>query len=146
MKIIIGSDHRGVGHKSCIIEYLKSQSIEVFDVGCHPDVKVDYTDVVQAFAKKMYEDLDNNIGIILCGSGIGVSIAINRYKHLRGAVVYNEEVAHTSREHNNANVICLGADFTSYEHTLEYVTIFLKGVFEGGRHQARVDALLKLGD
>ncbi len=139
--IIIGSDHRGFDYKQFIYSHLKNSNYNIKDVGCHNTNSVDYPNISKKLAHEMQNDLENSKGILICGSGIGISIAANRFPFIRASLVYNKEVALSSRNHNDANVIALGADFISKDQALEFVSIFLSSKFEGGRHQKRVNLL-----
>jgi ribose 5-phosphate isomerase B len=138
-KILIASDHAGFGLKEHLKKYLSS-NYDVLDLGTNSEVSVDYPDFGLALAKAI-EDKKAEQGILVCGSGVGISIAANRNKAVRAALVNNEELARLSRLHNNANVICLGARLTNPETAVKLVNIFLTTSFEGGRHQTRVDKL-----
>jgi ribose 5-phosphate isomerase B len=139
-KIAIASDHAGVELKSALILYLEESDIAAEDLGTHSKESVDYPD----YANRMAEWLQKNPalkGILICGSGIGISIAANRHKHIRAALCTNAEMAKLSREHNNANVLCLGARFIDVDSAKTCVKAFLYTEFEGGRHAARVEKL-----
>ena len=142
MKIAIGNDHRGVKLKHVIQAHFKDRVFQ--DVGSnHPEEKVDYPD----FAKKVCESIlsgESKLGILICGSGIGMSMAANKFHGIRAAMVWNPEVAKMSRQHNDANVLCLSSDFTDEKKTLEIVETWLNTEFEGGRHKNRVDKLKEL--
>ncbi|MDR2008679.1 MAG: RpiB/LacA/LacB family sugar-phosphate isomerase [Alphaproteobacteria bacterium] len=136
--LVIGSDHRGFALKESLKDSLKEE-FNFTDVGCYSCDSVDYPLVAKDFAEKMKEN--NGFGIIICGSGIGVSIAVNRFSFIRGALVFHENVAKSARQHNNANTICLAADYVSVEEAIKFIKLFLTTEFEGGRHQRRVDEL-----
>ena len=143
MKIIIGSDHRGFELK----EYLKnalSIQYKIQDVGSFSEESVDYPDVSTKLANLLIDDLNNTLGIIICGSGNGVCIAVNKFSFVRGALIYNSDVASSAKKHNNANVLCLSSDNTSKQEALSYINIFLNSVFDGGRHQIRIDKLANI--
>lgn len=141
-KIFIASDHAGFELKEFLITQLAKLEIKTVDLGCTSATKsVDYPDFAQKLAKKITKDSDS--GILICGSGIGISIAANRFKHIRAALCHNVTSAKLSRAHNNANVICLGARFTKEKSALAMVKAFLNAEFEGGRHERRVDKLSK---
>lgn len=136
MKICIGSDHGGFLLKEKVRKYFESK-YEVIDMGCYSEERCDYP----VFAKKVASAVQNqecDFGILICTTGIGVSIVANKFKGVRAALVTNEDVASLSRNHNNSNVICLGAKYTSYEDAVKYIDIFLNAKFEGGRHERRV--------
>lgn len=136
MKICIGSDHGGFVLKEKVRHYLESK-YEVIDMGCYSEERCDYP----VFAKKVASAVQNqecDFGILICTTGIGVSIVANKFKGVRAALVTNEDVASLSRNHNNSNVICLGAKYTSYDDAIKYIDIFLNATFDGGRHERRV--------
>lgn len=139
-KIAVGSDHRGFWLKNKIIEYLQNQGYEVKDFGCFSEESADYPD----FAFKVAVDVAQGKfwrGVLICGSGIGMSISANRIKGVRTALCRTEFDARMSRNHNNANVLALGADVSSENTALKIVDTFLKEEFEGGRHQRRVNKM-----
>lgn len=142
-KIFITSDHAGFWLKTALVQYLKEKGFDVMDFGPDTDaLSVDYP----LFAQKLCTALKAEPaakGIAICGSGIGMSIAVNRFSFIRGALVYTPEAAKLSRQHNNANVLCLGARMTDFEQAKTLVDTFLTTPFDGGRHERRV---LELGD
>lgn len=140
VKIAIGSDHGGYELKAKIAEYLKSKGIEIQDFGTFTNESCDYP----VFAKEVATEVANgsfNKGILICGTGIGVSIVANKVKGIRAALCYDTFCAQMSREHNNANILCLGQRVISEDLALEIVDIWLKTDFGGGRHQRRVDLI-----
>lgn len=141
MRISIGCDHGGYNLKEQVVKYLESkQDIEVVDYGCYNLDSCDYP----VFAKKVANDVSNGestFGILICTTGIGMSITANKFKNVRAALVTNIESAHLTRMHNNSNVICLGAKFTPYEEATKYIDAFITEQFEGGRHQRRVEQI-----
>lgn len=139
-KIAIGSDHGGFELKAKIAEYLESKGIEIKDFGTFTNESCDYP----VFAKEVATEVANgsfNRGILICGTGIGVSIVANKIKGIRAALCFDTFCAKMSREHNNANILCLGQRVLSQDLALEIVDIWLKTDFEGGRHQRRVDLI-----
>lgn len=141
MKILIASDHAGLELKDQVVRSLKkTDSIE--DLGTFSKDSVDYPDFADKVCAKLKPQTDslqlNELGILICGSGQGMSIRANKFSNIRAALVYNDEIAILSREHNNANVICLGARFCTLEQALKWIEIFKKTPFAGGRHQSRV--------
>ena len=144
-KIAIGSDHAGVEQKSEIIDFLKSKNIEVINCGTNSTDSVDYPDFANLVAKKVSNN-EAERGIIICGSGIGVSITANKVKGIRAALAYNEETAQLARQHNNANIICYGARFIDVELAKKMISHFIETEFEGGRHQNRVNKIHSLTD
>ncbi len=147
MKIVIGSDHRGFTLKEFVKTKLPN-NYTYYDVGCYSVESADYPIISSELAKKMallqLDSKDKVFGILICGSGVGISIAVNKFQHIRGALVYNKNIAFSARQHNNANVICLPADYISLDDALSFINIFLHEEFEGGRHKNRVDQISKL--
>ena len=139
--IVIACDHAGVELKSFIIDYLEEKEYKVINCGTDNTDSVDYPDMANSLVSEVTKDLDNNIGILICGSGIGISIAANRNKNIRAALCYNEEVSKLSRQHNNANVIVLGARFVDKDEAIKMIDNFINTEFEGGRHERRVSKL-----
>ncbi len=140
MKIAIGNDHAGTEYKFTIVEYLKSEGIEINNYGTNEESSVDYPDFVHPVAK----DVDAkkvNFGILICGSGNGVAMTANKYKNVRAGLCWTKEITELTRLHNNANIICIPARFTSSPQALEMVKTFLATQFEGGRHQNRVNKI-----
>lgn len=140
--IIIASDHAAIELKSYLLDALKQQDYNVFDCGTHHTDSVDYPD----FADKLADQMQQNphaMGILLCGSGIGISIAANRHSHIRAALCFDTEMAKLSREHNDANVIAMGARFIQPEIALSMLHVFLTTPFAQGRHTQRVQKLTK---
>jgi len=139
-KILIASDHAGFEMKTFLIKELEKNQIKVVDLGCDNAQKaVDYPDLAQKLGKKLVSE----IGILICGSGIGISIAANRFKNIRAALCHNAKYAKLSRIHNNANTLCLGARMISQKTALAILKAFLNSEFEGGRHEKRVAKLSK---
>lgn len=138
--ISIGADHKGVDHKKAIIEHLESKGIKVIDRGPYNYDSVDYPD----FARKVCVDVQNNessFGILICYTGIGMSIVANKHRGIRAALVGKVENAKLTRNHNNTNVLCLGAKDTEIKTALEIVDTFIEEEFEGGRHIQRVNKI-----
>ena len=136
-KILIASDHAGFRLKEIIKKYLSKKKINIVDLGPFKLIKVDYPDYAHKLSKKI--NLNKKlIGVLVCGSGIGMEIAANRYKNVRAALCYNQKSAKLSRLHNNANVITLGSRLTKKSVALKCINIFLNTKFEGGRHTKRV--------
>tara|TARA_A100000171_G_scaffold9750_1_gene7292 strand:- start:603 stop:1037 length:435 start_codon:yes stop_codon:yes gene_type:complete len=135
--IAIAADHGGVELKTAIISALKDRGIEVFDFGTNGSESVDYPDYAQAVAKSIV-DGQSEAGILVCGSGIGMSIAANRFPEVRAALAHDRLSAELCRQHNNANVLCLGARIVGDAKALDCVDAFISTEFEGGRHALRV--------
>ena len=140
MKVAIGGDHAGFDYKSRMIRFLKNNGHEILDFGPNSDESVDYPDHVHPVAEAI-EKNQADLGILICGSGNGVAMAANRHQKIRAAICWNQDLAALARQHNDANVICLGARFLAYEYAEGIVDTFLKTDFEGGRHQTRVDKI-----
>lgn len=138
-KIIIGSDHGGYKLKNGIIEYLKTLGYEVEDFGCFSEESCDYPVVAQAVAQKVLETTGR--GILVCGTGIGMSITANRYKGIRASHCTDTFTARMTRAHNDSNILCLGERTTGLGLALDIVDVWLKTSFEGGRHQNRIDMI-----
>ena len=134
--IYIASDHGGFLGKAMLLDYLKEYS--PIDLGTHSSDSVDYPDYAKKLAQAMQND-PTSMGILLCGSGIGMSMAANRYTHLRAALVSETLSAELSRKHNNANVICLGERLLGIDMLKACVDAFLDTPFDGGRHERRVE-------
>ena len=140
-KIVMASDHAGCELKNALKEVLQEQGYEILDKGPETEAQsVDYPDYAFLLAKSIQKE-EADIGILLCGSGIGMSIAVNRYPFIRGALVHSQEYAKLSRMHNDANVLVLGGRFLSKAEALDIVQVFLTTDFEGDRHCRRVQKL-----
>ena len=140
MKIAVGSDHGGFEFKEMIISFLRELGRDVDDVGCYSAESVDYPDFADKVCKKV-QDGECERGILICGTGIGMSIAANRYRDIRAALCHEAYTARMSREHNNANVLCLGGRVLGPEIALDIVGTWVETAFAGGRHQRRLDKL-----
>lgn len=140
LKIAIGSDHAGFTLKEKIVQYLKEKNIEVKDFGTYDENSCDYPDYAKSVAQNVASGGFNK-GILVCGSGIGVSITANKVKGIRAALCWNLSTAASSRSHNDANILCLAQRQTEEKLALEMVDVWLNTEFEGGRHQTRVDKI-----
>lgn len=138
-KIIIGSDHGGFNLKNTIIKHLESNGIEVVDLGCHTPESCDYPIIAQAVAKEVLAT--NSRGILICGTGIGVSIAANRFDGIRASHCTDTFTARMTRMHNDSNILCLGERVLGVGLALDIVDVWLNTPFEGGRHQKRIDMI-----
>jgi len=138
--IVLGCDHAGFELKETIKKYLQTAGISVTDVGTFSGESVDYPDFAVQAAKCVQEKTCDG-GIVICGSGIGVSISANKIAGIRAALCSNSELARLSRLHNNANMLAMGARFTTEEIAIKMVDAFLTTEFEGGRHIRRVDKI-----
>lgn len=139
-KIAIGADHAGFPFKQPIKDWLAQQGYEVTDYGTNSTASADYPDFAHPVASAV-EDGEFERGILLCGSGQGVCITANKHQGIRAALVWLVELAKLSRQHNNANIICLPVRFIELDTALECVEAFLNTEFEGGRHQTRVNKI-----
>lgn len=140
MKIALGADHGGYQLKEIIKKHLESKGYEVVDKGTYSTDSVDYPDYAKAVATAILEN-EVERGILVCGTGIGISIAANRFKGIRAALCNNTTMAKLTREHNNANILALGGRMTGDVLALEMVDVFLNTEFQGGRHQTRIDKI-----
>lgn len=140
MKIAIGNDHAGTELKLKILRYLKENNHTVINVGTDTHESVDYPDFAHQVGQKVDQG-ETEKGIVICGSGNGVNITVNKYPGVRSALCWTTEIAALARQHNNANVIAIPARFVSAEMALEMVKVFFETDFEGGRHSRRVDKI-----
>ena len=136
-KIFISSDHAGYKLKELIKNYLKKNKIKFEDLGPRNDNRVDYPDFAHKVAKKVKIN-KKYIGILVCGSGMGMNITANRHQNIRAAQCFNLKSTKLSRLHNNANIITLGSRVLTKKNALSFVGVFLKTKFEGGRHSTRI--------
>ena len=136
-KIYISSDHAGFKLKEKIKSFLKKKKLKIFDLGPNNDKSVDYPDYAKKLAKTVAKNKHNR-GILVCGSGVGMSMSANKVKNIRAALCYSIENTKLSRLHNDANIIALGSRLISAKLALNCVNIFLKTRFESGRHLRRV--------
>lgn len=140
MTIAIGNDHAGPNYKFEIIKYLESQDIKVINHGTDTLDSVDYPDFVHPVASAV-NDKNVDFGILICGSGNGVAMTANKYKNVRAGLCWTTELTELTRLHNNANILCIPARYTSIQQAVAMVKTFLETEFEGGRHQNRVDKI-----
>ena len=136
-KIFLASDHAGFELKESIKNFLKKKRKKVLDLGTKNTKSVDYPDFAHMLSRKI-ENKNNEFGILVCGSGIGMDMAANKHKNIRAALCYSVKSTKLSRQHNNANVMAIGARLTKKNVALKCVSTFLKTSFEGGRHKNRV--------
>lgn len=139
-KIAVACDHGGFKLKEKIVEYLKEREYEILDLGTNDEESVDYPDYGRKCGETVV-DGGADRGIVVCGTGIGISIAANKVKGVRCALCTSEEMAEMTRRHNDANILALGGRILKDEEALRILDKFLTTEFEGGRHQRRVDAL-----
>ena len=140
MKIAIGADHAGYELKEDVKSLLASKGYEVVDFGAYSEESVDYPDFAHPVAEAV-ESKDCNLGVVICGSGNGINMAVNKHQGIRSALCWEEELAALARQHNNANVLALPARFISKEKALACVNAFINNSFEGGRHERRVNKI-----
>jgi ribose 5-phosphate isomerase B len=138
--LAIGSDHAGFDLKLKVIKYLEAKGILYKDYGTYSTKSVDYPDYANKVADAIGKG-EHAMGIVICGTGVGVSITVNRHKHIRCGLCWEPEIARLSRKHNNANVLALGGRFISEELARKIIDAFLETEFEGGRHGIRVDKM-----
>lgn len=143
MIISLGADHGGYELKDKLAQYLVEKGYEIIDNGTDSPDSVDYPSFGAIVAKDILEKRAE-LGVIVCGSGIGISISANRFKGIRAAIVTGTEYAQLARQHNNANIIALGGRFTTFEDAKKYLDIFLSTSFEGGRHEKRINRIDEL--
>ncbi len=140
MRVALGCDHGGLNIKNAVIEYLKESGIEFVDFGCYTEESVDYPEYAYKVATAI-TNKDADLGILCCGTGIGISMAANKVKGIRAAVCTNEFMAEMTRRHNNANIIALGGRIIDEPTAVKLADIFLNTEFEGDRHIRRVDMI-----
>ena len=140
MKILIASDHAGQKLKSYIIENFVSNA-DFIDLGPDSDESVDYPDFAKKLCLKLADDISIKFGILICGSGVGMSIAANRFSKIRASLCFTEEIAKLSRQHNDANVLCLGARMIEEGSVIKILDVFMKTKFASGRHQDRINKI-----
>ncbi len=140
MKIALGCDHGGFEHKEAIFAHLKERGFEVEDFGIYECVSVDYPEIALKVANSVSKG-ENELGILVCGTGIGMSLAANKVKGIRAAAVSEHFSAKYTRLHNNSNILCIGGRVIGVGTALELVDLFVDTKFEGGRHQKRIDMI-----
>jgi len=138
VKIAIGSDHGGYDMKKSVIEYVKKLGHDVHDAGCFSKNSVDYPEIAEKVCT-LIQDGACEQGILICGTGIGMSIAANRHRDIRAALCHEAYTARMSRQHNNANICCFGGRVLGIEIAFDVVRTWVNTPFEGGRHQRRID-------
>lgn len=143
MKIAIAADHGGFELKGVIIDHLLKKGYDVINLGTDTSDSVDYSDYAEKCASAVLGG-DVNFGIVVCGTGIGISIAANKIDGIRCALCHSPETAALAKQHNNANIISLGGRTTTDDMALKIVDAFMEAEFEGGRHQRRVDKIMAL--
>lgn len=143
MKIALGSDHAGLPLKNEIIKHLKGKEIEIEDFGTYTEESCDYPDYAQKVAENVVAK-KFDFGILVCGTGIGISIAANKVKGVRAALCSDTFSAHACREHNNANILALGQRVVGVGLALDIVDSFLNAEFQGGRHEKRINKMMNI--
>lgn len=140
MKIAIGCDHGGFDHKNAIAEHLKERGFSVTDFGIYENKSVDYPQIALKVANSVSSG-ENELGILVCGTGIGMSMAANKVNGIRAAACSDHFSAKYTRLHNNANILCLGGRVIGVGTALELADLFVDTEYEGGRHQKRIDMI-----
>jgi ribose 5-phosphate isomerase B len=143
MKIFIASDHGGFTLKEILKKYLQDNAYIIEDCGCFSKESVDYPDIAHHACHKLLESKDS-LGILICGTGVGISMAANKVPGIRAALCVNEYMAEMTKKHNNANVLCLGARVIGDELAKSIVKKFIHATFEKGRHEIRVKKIEKV--
>lgn len=138
--IAIGGDHAGFEYKTEVIKWLGEKGYQLDDKGVHENKSSDYPDYAHPVANAV-EDGDASMGILICGSANGVCMAANKHQGIRAALCWQTDVAKITRQHNNANVICIPARFVALEYAKQMIEVFLETPFEGGRHARRVEKI-----
>ena len=140
MTISIGNDHAGTDYKFAIIKHLEGKGITVTNHGTDASDSVDYPDFVHPVANDV-EHKKADFGILICGSANGVAMTANKHQGIRAGICWTNEITALTRQHNNANIICIPARYTAVQQAIAMVDTFLETEFEGGRHQNRVDKI-----
>ena len=140
MNILLANDHAGTSLKNEIKKVLENKGYSVINLGCDTEESVDYPDFAHPVAKEV-DQQKYDMGILICGSGNGVAMTANKYSNVRAALCWNEEIASLSRKHNNANILCLPARYISQQKALNIVKIFIEEIFEGERHERRINKI-----
>jgi len=141
--LYIGSDHGGFDLKQQLIKYLQEKNVEFKDVGCYDKTSVDYPDLAQKVAEEVISNTGSK-GLLICGTGIGVSLAATKVNGIRAALCHDNYTAKMAREHNDANILCIGGRVTGDEVAKDMLDIFLSTEFAGDRHQRRLDKITAL--
>ena len=136
IKILIASDHAGFVLKNKLMDHFKNK-FAFTDFGTNSEESVDYPDFAHKLANEI--SIKNLTGVLICGSGLGMSMVANRYNNVRAALCFDENMARLSRQHNDANILVLGSRLISYEDAIKCFIMFFKSEFDGGRHQARLE-------
>lgn len=145
MKVAIGCDHGGFALKEAVRGYLSTHGVEYEDFGAFSTESVDYAPIAAKAARAVASG-NADYGVLICSTGLGISMAANKVKGIRAAVCTNEFCAEMTRRHNNANILCMGGKVVDEETGVKLVEIFLNTEFEGGRHQRRIDQISQIED
>jgi len=140
MKISIGNDHAGTDYKFAIIKHLEAKGYTINNYGTDANDSVDYPDFVHPVATDV-ENEAADFGILICGSANGVAMTANKHQNVRAGICWTKEITELTRQHNNANIICIPARYTAIQQVIQMVDTFLETEFEGGRHQNRVNKI-----
>lgn len=140
IKVAIGSDHGGFELKDGLIEHYKNSDVNMEDIGTYSLESCDYPDIANKVVEKVLNK-EVDFGILICGTGVGISIAANRHKGIRAAIVYNDFVAKVVKQHNNANILVFGGRTMELNDVIRYIDIYRNSDFEGGRHERRIEKL-----
>lgn len=140
-RLIVANDHAAFALKADLVALAQAMGWTIQDLGANPGEKADYPDKANALAEALKQASSEDRGLLICGSGIGISMAANRHAHVRAALCHDVTSAILSRQHNDANVLCLGARLIGLETAKAALVAFLSAEFEGGRHEGRVEKL-----
>lgn len=143
MAVVVGSDHGGFALKEVLAAYLREKGLEVIDIGCYDTASVDYPDIAEKACREVTEGRCD-WGILVCGTGIGISMAANKVKGIRCALVSEAYSAEMTKRHNNANMLALGGRVTGPDLAKHIVDAYINAEFEGGRHEMRVNKISAL--
>ena len=144
LRVAVGADHAGYRLKQRVVEHLKERGFDIVDVGTHDEERCDYPDFGAAVGRAVAVDGAADLGVCVCGTGIGIAMAANKVAGVRAAVVHDVTTGRLTREHNDANVVCIGSRVTGEETALDAIDAWLDASFEGGRHAGRVAKLASL--
>lgn len=143
MRVALGCDHGGFELKEAVRRHLEAQGVQVEDFGTYSTESVDYAPIAAKAARSVASG-QSDYGILMCSTGIGISMAANKVKGIRAAVCTNEYCAEMTRRHNNANILCMGGQIVDKETALQLVDIFLRTAFDGGRHERRIGQIAQI--
>lgn len=141
--IAIASDHRGYKMKEEIMKFLNDQEIQFKDYGTYSEERMDYPEKAKAVATAIQQGKADK-GILICGTGLGMSIAANKFKGIRCTVCYSEDVARYAKKHNNSNILALGAEVNTISQVIEIIRVWLATEFEGERHERRIEMIKEI--